>query len=289
MEYLGHTVNFKFYKKSYKSKRRINVPKEDWVIFENTQEPIIDQETFDIVQKIRESRRRPTDMGEMSVLSGMLYCADGGQKMYLCRCTTMKQAEYFNCSSYRKKKKRTCTSHQITVHAVTEMIKNDLQYTVRFASKNKEQLVSDLMRRSDAKSKRELKASLKEIEEAETRIKTLDKIIQSLYEDKVAGKLSEERYMKMSENYETEQRLLTDKVSVLKADMEKSKNKTEEIIKFVSLVDKYSDFKELTPEILRAFIDKVLIYEKQKVDGGYIHTIEIMYNFVGTVEIPDFD
>ena len=289
MEYLGHTVNFKSFKKSYKSRRRIDTPKEDWVIFENTQEPIIDQETFDIVQKIRESRRRPTDMGEMSVLSGMLYCADCGQKMYLCRCSTVKQAEYFNCSSYRKKKKRTCTSHQITVHAVTEMIKNDLQYTVRFASENKERFVSDLMRRSDAKSKRELKASLKEIEESETRIKTLDKIIQSLYEDKVAGKLSEERYMKMSENYETEQRSLTDKVSVLKADMEKSKNKTEEIIKFVSLVDKYSDFKELTPEILRAFIDKVLIYEKQKVDGHYRHTIEIMYNFVGAVEIPDFD
>lgn len=209
--------------------------------------------------------------------------------MYLCRCSTVKQAEYFNCSSYRKKKKRTCTSHQITVHAVTEMIKNDLQYTVRFASENKEQFVSDLMHRSDAKSKREQKASLKEIEESESRIKTLDKIIQSLYEDKVAGKLSEERYMKMSENYETEQRLLTDKVSVLKADMEKSKNKTEEIIKFVSLVDKYSDFKELTPEILRAFIDKVLIYEKQKVDGHYRHAIEIIYNFVGAVEIPDFD
>ncbi|MBR1868039.1 MAG: recombinase family protein, partial [Clostridia bacterium] len=289
MEYLGHTVNFRTYKKSYKSRRKLEAPKEDWVIFESTQEPIIDQETFDTVQRIRQGKRRIADMGEPNMLSGMLYCADCGQKMYLCRCTTMKQAEYFNCSSYRKKKKRTCTSHQITVHAVTEMIKNDLQYTVRFASENKEQFVSDLMRRSDAKSKRELKASLKEIEESETRIKTLDKIIQSLYEDKVAGKLSEERYMKMSENYETEQRLLTDKVSVLKTDMEKSKNKTEEIIKFVSLVDKYSDFKELTPEILRAFIDKVLIYEKQKVDGHYRHTIEIIYNFIGAVEIPDFD
>ncbi|MBQ9510162.1 MAG: DUF4368 domain-containing protein [Clostridia bacterium] len=209
--------------------------------------------------------------------------------MYLCRCSTTKQAEYFNCSSYRKQKKKTCSSHQITAHAVTEMIKNDLQYTVRFASENKEQFVSDLMHRSDAKSKRELKASLKEIDESETRIKTLDKIIQSLYEDKVVGKLSEECYMKMSENYETEQRSLTDKVSVLKADMEKSMNKTEEIIKFVSFVNKYSDFKELTPEILRAFIDKVLIYEKQKVDGHYRHTIEIIYNFVGAVEIPDFD
>ncbi|MBP5466961.1 MAG: recombinase family protein [Clostridia bacterium] len=289
MEYLGHTVNFKFYKKSYKSKRRINAPKEDWAIFENTQEPIIDKETFDIVQKIRESRRRPTEMGEMSVLSGMLYCADCGQKMYLCRCTTMKQAEYFNCSSYRKKKKRTCSSHQITVHAVEEMIKNDLQFTIRYANENKEQFLSILASRSEAKSKRELKASLKEIEESEARINTLDKIIQSLYEDKVAGKISEERYLKMSENYEDEQRLLIGKVNLLKTNIEKSKRKSDDISKFVSLVDKYSDFKELNPEILRAFIDKVLIYEKEKVDGYYKHTIEIIYNFVGAVEIPDFD
>ena len=289
MEYLGHTVNFKFYKKSYKSKRRINAPKEDWVVFENTQEPIIDQGTFDIVQKIRESRRRPTEMGEMSVLSGMLYCANCGQKMYLCRCTTMKQAEYFNCSSYRKKKKRTCSSHQITVHAVEEMIKNDLQFTIRYANENKEQFLSILASRSEAKSKRELNASLKEIEESKARINTLDKIIQSLYEDKVSGKISEERYLKMSENYENEQRLLVEKVNLLKADIEKSKRKSNDISKFVSLVDKYSDFKELTPEIMRAFIDKVLIYEKEKIDGYYKHTIEIIYNFVGAVEIPDFD
>ena len=289
MEYLGHTVNFKFYKKSYKSKRRINAPKEDWVIFENTQKPIIDKETFDIVQKIRESRRRPTEMGEMSVLSGILYCADCGQKMYLCRCTTMKQAEYFNCSSYRKKKKRTCSSHQITVHAVEEMIKNDLQFTIRYANENKEKFLSILTSRSEAKSKRELKASLKEIEESEARIKTLDKIIQSLYEDKVSGNISEERYLKMSENYENEQRLLVEKVNLLKKDIEKSKSKSDDISKFVSLVDKYSDFEELTPEILRAFIDKVLIYEKQKIDGYYKHTIEIIYNFIGAVEIPDFD
>ena len=289
MEYLGHTVNFKSFKKSYKSRRRIDTPKEDWVIFENTQEPIIDQETFDIVQKIRESRRRPTEMGEMSVLSGMLYCADCGQKMYLCRCTTMKQAEYFNCSSYRKKKKKTCSSHQITVHAVTNMIRDDLKYTIKFARENKEQFLAILKSRSETKSKQEMRQASREIEESESRIKTLDTIIQSLYEDKVAGKLSEERYMKMSENYENEQETLTTKVNMLKARIEKNKSKTNNIVKFVSLVDKYSNFEELTPDILRAFIDKVLIYEKQKVDGRIRHTIEIIYNFVGAVEIPDFD
>ena len=287
MEYLGHTVNFKSFKKSYKSKKRIDAPKEDWVIFKNTQEPIIDQETFDIVQKIREGRRRPTEMGEMSMLSGLLYCADCGKKMYLCRCTTMKQAEYFNCSSYRKKK--TCTSHQITVYAVEEMIKNDLQFTIHYASENKEEFYNILKNRSDAKTKRELSQSLKEVAEIEDRMKALDKIIQSLYEDKVARKLSEDRFLKMSENYESEQAELKEKAEKLKGSIQHSKNQMDDILKFLAIVDKYSDFQELTPEILRAFIDKVLIHEKQKVDGHYRHTIEIIYNFVGAVEHPNFD
>ncbi|MBO6263797.1 MAG: recombinase family protein, partial [Clostridia bacterium] len=289
MEYLGHTVNFRTYKKSYKSRRKLEAPKEDWVVFENTQEPIIDQETFDIVQKIRQGKRRIADMGEPNMLSGMLYCADCGKKMYLCRCTTMKQAEYFNCSSYRKKKKKTCSSHQITAHAVNDLIRDDIRYTIRFAQENKEEFLELLKRRSDAKTKRELNQSLKEVAEMEARMKELDKIIQSLYEDKVAGKLSEERYLKMSDNYEAEQAELKEKVERLKSSIDHAKSKMNDISKFIALVDKYSDFEELTPEILRAFIDKVLIYEKQKVDGHIRHTIEIIYNFVGAVEIPDFD
>ena len=289
MAYLGHTVNFKSFKKSYKAKKRIDAPKEDWIIFENTQEPIIDQETFDIVQKIRQGKRRNANMGEPNMLSGMLYCADCGQKMYLCRCTTMKQAEYFNCSSYRKKKKKACTSHQIMAHTVEELIKNDLQFTIRYASENKEEFYNILKNRSDAKTKRELSQSLKEVAEIEDRIKSLDKIIQSLYEDKVAGNLSEDRFLKMSENYESEQAELKEKAEKLKGSIQHSKNQMDDILKFLAIVDKYRDFQELTPEILRAFIDKVLIHEKQKVDGHYRHTIEIIYNFVGAVEHPDFD
>ena len=289
MQYLGHTVNFTTYKKSYKSRRKLEAPREDWAIFENTQEAIIDQETFDTVQRIRQGKKRIADMGAPNMLSGMLYCADCGQKMYLCRCSTVKQAEYFNCSSYRKQKKRTCSSHQITAHAVKDMIRDDIRYTIRFAQDNKEEFLELLKRRSDAKTKRELNQSLREVAEMEARIKELDKIIQSLYEDKVAGKLSEERYFKMSDNYEAEQAELREKVEKLKGSIDHAKSKMDDISKFISLVDKYSDFEELTPEILRAFIDKVLIYEKQKVDGHYKHTLEIIYNFVGAVEIPDFD
>ena len=288
-EYLGRTVNFKTYKKSYKSKKYIENPRENWVIVENTQEAIIDQETFDIVQNLRKAKRRISDMGTPHILSGMLYCADCGEKMYLCRCTTMKQAEYFNCSTYRKKKKKYCTSHQITAHAVMAMVKNDLRYTIQFASDNKETFMSILKERTEAKNKRELASAIEEKEVAEKRIVALDIIIQSLYEDKVSGKLSEERYIKMSDNYEAEQKELTEKVKNLKAEIEKAQTKYDNIQKFMAIVKRYSDFEELTPEILRAFVDKIIIYEKQKVGGHIRHTIEIVYNFVEAIELPDFD
>lgn len=288
-QYLGHTINFKTYRKSYKSKKFFINPKEKWVVFENTQEAIIDQDTFDTVQKIRQGKRRPTHMGEMNILSGMLFCADCGKKMYLCRCATNKQAEYFNCSSYRKQRKRTCTSHQITAHAAMALIKNDIQYTIKFATENKEEFMSILKERAKAKSKRELVSYIDGKEQAEKRIKALDKIIQNLYEDKVAGKISEERYIKMSDNYEAEQKALTERLNYLKAEIEKAQTQYDNINRFMAIVKRYSDFDEITPEILRAFVDKVIIHEKVKVNGHYVHTIEIIYNFVEAIDLPDFD
>ena len=288
-QYLGHTINFKTYRKSYKSKKFFINPKEKWVVFENTQEAIIDQDTFDTVQKIRQGKRRPTHMGEMNILSGMLFCADCGNKMYLCRCATNKQAEYFNCSSYRKQRKRTCTSHQITAHAAMALIKNDIQYTIKFATENKEEFMSILKERAKAKSKRELASYIDGKEQAEKRIKALDKIIQNLYEDKVAGKISEERYIKMSDNYEAEQKALTERLNYLKAEIEKAKTQYDNINRFMAIVKRYSDFDEITPEILRAFVDKVIIHEKVKVNGHYVHTIEIIYHFVEAIDLPDFD
>ena len=149
--------------------------------------------------------------------------------------------------------------------------------------------MSILKERTEAKNKRELASAIEEKEVAEKRIVALDKIIQSLYEDKVSGKLSEERYIKMSDNYEVEQKELTEKVKTLKAEIEKAQTKYDNIQKFMAIVKRYSDFEELTPEILRAFVDKIIIYEKQKVDGHIRHTIEIVYKFVEAIELPDFD
>ena len=288
VEYTGCTVNFKTYKKSYKSKKRIKLPQEDWLIFENTQEVIIDRQTFDSVQKIRQCKRRPSRMGEMSSLSGMVYCADCGKRMYLCRCTTMKQAEYFNCSTYRKKKKNLCTSHQITVKAVETLLLDDLKRTLRFAQSQKEEFLRMLEENSEVKTKQEIKENLRELSAAEERIKALDKIIQSLYEDKVAGKLSEERYLKLSDTYETEQAELTGKAQTLKAEIEKDKKEKDHILDFLCLVEKYSSIEELTPEIIRSFVDRIIVHEKRKENGHYRQEIEIVYNFIGAVEFPDF-
>ena len=288
VEYTGCTVNFKTYKKSYKSKKRIKLPQEDWLIFENTQEVIIDRQTFDSVQKIRQCKRRPSRMGEMSSLSGMVYCADCGKRMYLCRCTTMKQAEYFNCSTYRKKKKNLCTSRQITVKAVETLLLDDLKRTLRFAQSQKEEFLRMLEENSEVKTKQEIKENLRKLSAAEERIKALDKIIQSLYEDKVAGILSEERYLKLSDTYETEQADLTEKAQMLKAEIEKDKKEKDEILDFLCLVEKYSSIEELTPEIIRSFVDRIIVHEKRKENGHYRQEIEIVYNFIGAVEFPDF-
>ena len=288
LEYTGCTVNFKTYKKSYKSKKRIEAPKEDRLVFENTQEAIIDRQTYDTVQKIRQCKRRPTPMGEMNALSGMLYCADCGKKMYLCRCTTMKQAEYFNCSTYRKKKKNLCTSHQITVKAVETLLLDDLRRTLQFAQSQKEEFLRILEENSEVKTKQEIKENLRKLSAAEERIKALDKIIQSLYEDKVAGILSEERYLKLSDTYETEQADLTEKAQMLKAEIEKDKKEKDEILDFLCLVEKYSSIEELTPEIIRSFVDRIIVHEKRKENGHYRQEIEIVYNFIGAVEFPDF-
>ena len=286
LEYTGCTVNFKSYKKSYKSKKRIDLPKEDWAIFENTQEAIIDKQTFETVQKIRQAKRRPTDMGEMSPLSGLIYCADCGKKMYLCRCTTMKQKEYFNCSTYRKKKRKYCTSHQITVEALAVLIQDDLRRTIYFAQQQREMFLQTLRKNAATRTEKELKEYSKEIKTSEERIERLDKIIESLYEDKVEGKISEERYLKMSDTYETEQAGLKERVKTLKSEIAKAKEDDDKILDFMMLIYKYNSFEELTPEILRAFIEKVVVHERTKVDGHYRQTVEIFYNFVGAIDRP---
>ena len=283
--YLGHTINFRTKKKSYKSHSVVFLPKEDWVIFENTHEPIIDQDTFDTVQKLRAGvRRRVSIDGEMSTFSGLLYCADCGAKMYLNRHRG-NEKDAFNCASYRKEKERICTSHYITLHAVEEIVLYDLQRVLGMARDSEAEFVAMLEEKNKRATTRGLSEKKKTCEEAERRIESLDRIIESLYEDKVSGTLSEERFIKMSKKYEQEQAELTEKVKTLREELNVAQKETADINKFLRLVKKYTEITELTPEIVRTFIDKIYIYKGEKAQGGHRQTIEIIYNCVGA--IPD--
>ncbi len=284
--YLGHTVNFRTKKKSYKSKKKLELPPEEWVTFENTHEAIIDADTYETVQRIRSAKRRPTDMGEMSVFSGLVYCADCGKKMYLCRCTTMKQKEYFNCSTYRKKKKSLCTSHQITVEAIEGIVLADLQRVFAMATDRESDFLALLKRNTDKESRRKLLASAQEKENAERRVQALDRIIRNLYEDKVNGNLSDERFRKLSQEYEKEQKTLTTRIRELQEVLEKAKEQSDNVTRFMRIVRKYTEINELTPEIVREFVEKVIVHEKQVIDGKRTQAVEIIYNCVGA--IPDF-
>ena len=287
--YLGHTVNFRTRKKSYKSKKKIELPKDEWMIFRNTHEAIIDEETFRIVERLRQAKRRPTDMGEMSIFSGLVYCADCGQKMYLCRCTTMKQKEYFNCSTYRKKKKKACTSHQITVEAVEHFVLTNLQRLLSFAKEYESEFISLLTRNDEQTSKKALLIKTRELEEAEQRIQTLDRIIRNLYEDKVSGNLTEERFVKLSLSYEQEQTELNGKVSALKQELLRAKEQSDNTDKFIRIVRKYTEITELTPEIVREFVHKVVVHQAEKMDGKRTQKIELYFNYVGQILIPTQD
>lgn len=249
--YLGHTVNFRTRKKSYKSKKTIELPQEDWAVFKNTHEAIIDEDTYETVQRIRSAKRRPTAMGEMSVFSGLVYCADCGKKMYLCRCTTMKQKEYFNCSSYRKKKKSTCTSHQIKVEVVEKLVLADLQRVFSLAKDREKDFLALLQAYADKENKKLLLAAVQEKENAERRVQSLDRIIRNLYEDKVNGTLSDERFRKLSQEYEDEQSMLKERIQELQAILTDAKEQSDSINRFMRTIRKYTEIIELTPEIVR--------------------------------------
>ena len=285
--YLGHTVNFRTSKKSYKSKQIIFRPKEDWVVFENTHEAIIDQDTFDTVQRLRDCKRRPTRLGEMSVFSGLLFCADCGKKMYLNRCKEYKQYDKarFVCGTYRKgtAKNRGCTSHSITLDAVEQIVLTDLQRVLAMAKSNEAEFAELLQSNFNREAKRDLTAKAKEFDESERRIKELDRIIQRVYEDNLNGKISDERFKKMAQAYEDEQAELTEKVKVLRRELETAKEQSDGTDKFLRLVRKYTEITELTPEIVRMFIEKIIVHEKERVDGKQRQIVEIIYNCVGAI------
>jgi len=286
-EYLGHTVNFKTHRKSYKQKKQLKNDPSEWQIFKNTHEAIIDEETFHIVQKIRDGRRRLTSMGEMPILSGMLYCADCGNKLYQVRHRGWTHdKEHFVCATYRKVKGG-CSSHQIKNVVVEQLLLEDLKRVTTFAREHENDFIQLITSTSEKVLNKELKNSRKEYEQGKTRISKLDKIIQKLYEDNMEGKISDERFMKMTASYEAEQKELNVRVIALKEFLDHAKEKSLNAEHFLSLVKKYADIKELDAEIIREFVEKIIVFNAEKVNGHKTQRIQIIYNCIGAIDVPN--
>ena len=287
-EYLGNTVNFKTYRKSYKQKKMLRKDPSEWQVFEGTHEAIIDKETFAIVQRIRDGRRRLTPMGEMPILSGMVFCADCGSKMYQVRMRGWEHdKEYFVCANYRKKTKAACSSHQIRNVVIERLLLEDLRRVTAFAKNHEEEFVRLVTDSASRSLNREMKDNRKEYEQSQARIAALDKIIQRLYEDNVTGRISDERFARMSATYEAEQQTLEKRVAELQILMDGAKQKAMNVEYFLSLVRKYTDIQELTGEIIREFVEKIIVFKAEKVDGHRQQRIQIIYNAIGAVEIPN--
>jgi hypothetical protein len=287
-EYLGHTVNFKTTRKSYKQKKKVNNDPSEWVIFENTHEAIIDQETFEIVQNIRNGRRRLTPMGEMPILSGMLFCADCGAKLYQVRARRWThEQEHFVCATYRKQKGK-CTSHKIRNVQVEQILLTEINRMLAFVRERESEFVELLTKKNEKELNRQLRDSNRELEQAMQRITKLDGIIQRLYEDNLDGKISDERFARMTATYEQEQKDLEAKVTTLREVIAKAKLHRLNIDSFLAQVKKYTEVKELDAEIIRTLVERIDVFTPEKIPGTRTkkQTVLIHWNFIGAVNLP---
>lgn len=287
MEYIGHTVNFKTYRKSYKNKKQMHNDPSEWRIFKNTHEAIVDEAVFEIVQKIRDGRRRVTPMGEMPVLSGMLFCADCGAKLYQVRGRGWEHSkEYFVCATYRKIKGG-CSSHQIRNVVIEEALLDDIRRVTAFAKDHETEFLEMVTKKTKVALDRSLRDNKRELEQATQRIRKLDEIIQRLYEDNLEDKISDERFAKMTANYEAEQHTLEQRVAELRTAISAEKETALNADHFLALVRKYTEIPALTAEIIREFVEKVYVYKAEKVDGHRVQRIKIIYNCIGEFTLPD--
>ena len=281
MDYLGHTVNFKTHVKSYKVHKTIYNSPDQWKVFEGTHEAIIDKETFEIVQKIRAGKRRPTRMGEMPMFSGLLYCADCGRKLSFHRkADEPADKHHYLCENYRSNTAN-CTMHYIRNVVVERIVLENLKEVIQYVSNYEDEFVQMIMDSDMRQRNRELSQKKKRLAEIQKRIGELDTIFQRIYEDNIIGKLSDERFMKMSKGYEDEQRTLQTEADEIQSELQQEEKKSVDVKRFLAIVKKYTDLTELTPEILREFIDKIIVHAPDKSSGRRLQEIEIIYNHIG--------
>ena len=287
--YAGHTVNFQTAVKSYKTKKQIRLPKEDWIIYRNTQEPIIDEKTFETVQQMRKVKRARTKYNEPNMFSGLLYCADCGNHLTIQRVARNRKMDNFSCATYRKKKKGLCSCHRILVSDLETIVKEDLQKVCEYVFLHEKEFTDEYLsgsKRETVKFQAKTKAELKRLSERQEEI---GKIIRKLYEDNVNGRITNERFDFLAKSYEDEGNDLKTKIQELKNALASSVQEEEKLSKFLKVVKSYTKIEELTPEILNSFIEKIYIGETEKYDGRKMQEVEIIYKFIGAINLPQYN
>ena len=290
-EYLGHTINFKT-RKHFKDKKSHYVPEDEWTIFENTHEAIIDQQTFDLVQKIRSKvRRYPDGWGETAPLTGLLYCADCGGKMYVHRTNNGKRISQYTCSQYTKVPCGTLckTQHRINEDVVLSLASEMLKAIAEYAKHDRAEFVRVVQEAQSSQQTAEVRKQRTRLATAKQRVSELEVLLCKIYEDNILGKLSDSRYATLDAQYEKEQSELTAEISALEKAVKSYEKHEKDADRFIALIDKYENFDKLTIAMLNEFIEKILVHERDR--KGSIQTtqeVEIYFNFVGRFVPPAF-
>lgn len=290
-EYCGDIINFKTYTKSYKNKKRYDNPRENWAIFKDVHEPIIDRESFEAVQALitKTKRRAPKkENGEKNMFCDFLYCADCGSKLWYHTNTVNKDIHYFSCSNYKKDTRGACeTRHYIRADAIEQVVMLELRRLARYLENYEDEFAEHLAKKTNADMLAEQKYLEVELNKATVRNETVTNMFVKIYEDNATGKLNDEMFMELSHKYEVERLKLKNKILDCKQRLAKIGEMKQNKEDFIKMVRKFMDMKALTAPMLRELIDRIDVYEKQGGNKNYTQRIVIHYRFMGCLELPE--
>lgn len=286
-EYCGDILNFKTYSKSYKNKKRLENDRENWVIFKDVHEPIIERSVFEQVQQKRgKIRKRRTNEGEHNMFSGLLVCADCGCNLHFHFNQGNPEIKYFNCSNYKGNRGSCTSTHYVRVDFLEQVVLGEIRRLTKFASLYEDEFLKAVIGHSQQAAETDRKLKEKELKALLARDEELDGLFERIYEDNVSGKLSDDRFAKMSRRYEDEQKELVEKIKKLRSEIEKQSSQAMTTDMFISLVRKYTRARKLTPRMLNELVEKIEVYNAEKIDGVWEQRLRIHYNCVGEITIP---
>ncbi len=286
-EYCGDILNFKTYSKSYKNKKRIDNDRENWVVFQDVHEAIIERAVYEQVQQKRgKIRKRRTNNGEHNMFSGLLVCADCGSNLHFHFNQGNPEIKYFNCSNYKGNRGTCASTHYVRVDFLEEVVLGEIRRLTKFASLYEDEFVKAVIGHSQQAEQTDRKLKEKELRTLLARDEELDGLFERIYEDNVSGKLSDDRFAKMSRRYEDEQKELAEKIKKLRSEIEKRSSRSMTTDMFIGLVRKYTRARKLTPRMLNELVEKIEVFNAEKIDGVWEQRLRIHYNCVGTIEIP---